>query len=89
MADERITTVSDGTTVHTTVTDAPRTGGGGWLLGLIAVLLLGALVYFFAVQSGSVTNKNNAVAGAAKDVGDAARDVGNAARDAADDLKKR
>ncbi|PLK26241.1 hypothetical protein [Novosphingobium sp. TH158] len=85
MDDERITSVSDDGSTHTTVT---RSSGGGWMIGLIAILLLGVAIYFFAIQSDSTADRNRAVSEAAKDVGDAARNVGDAAKDAADELKK-
>ncbi len=91
MADEHITTTStpDGRTTHTTVSGgASSSSGMGWLIGLVLVALLGIGIYYFAQQSSSEANMNNAVAGAAQDVGDAAQTAGTAAKDAADSLKK-
>jgi hypothetical protein len=89
VSEEHITTVTsaDGSTKHTTVTSGGR-NVGSWLLGLAALILLGFGIYYFAMQSGSQARKDNAVAGAAQDVGAAARDVGAAAKDAADSLNK-
>lgn len=88
MADEHITTTTspDGNTSHTTVSSGGS--GAGWLFGLIAIVLLGFGIYYFAMQSNSTAKKDNAVAAAAADIGNAAQDVGNAAQDAADNVKK-
>ena len=88
MADEHITTTTspDGNTSHTNVSSGG--GGAGWLFGLIAVVLLGFGIYFFAMQSDSSSKKDNAITAAAQDVGSAAQDVGNAAQDAANNVKK-
>lgn len=91
MADEHITThtAPDGST-HTTVVDRGETssGGGGLILGLLALVLVAVGVYYFAGMSNSEANKNNAVAEAAKDVGNAAQTVGNAAEDAVSSVSK-
>ena len=88
MADEHITTTTspDGNTSHTTVSSG--SSGGSWLFGLIAVVLLGIGVYYFAMRTNTTSAKDNAITAAAKDVGDAAKDVGNAAQDAANNAKK-
>ena len=88
MSDEHITTTTspDGNVSHTTVSGG--SSGAGWLFGLIAVVLIGFGVYYFAMQSNSSANKDNAIAGAAQDIGNAAKDVGNAAQDAASNVKK-
>ena len=90
MADEQITTTTspDGNTSHTTVSTSGGGGGAGWLFGLIAVVLLGFGIYYFAMQSDSSAKKDNAITAAAQDVGNAAKDVGNAAQDAASSVKK-
>ena len=90
MSDEHITTTTspDGNTSHTTVSGGGSGSGAGWLFGLIAVVLIGFAVYYFAMQSNSTANKDNAVAAAAQDIGNAAKDVGNAAQDAASNVKK-
>ena len=89
MADEQITTTTspDGNTSHTTVSTSDG-GGAGWLFGLIAVVLLGFGIYYFAMQSDSSAKKDNAITAAAQDVGNAAKDVGNAAQEAASSVKK-
>ena len=88
MSDEHITTTTspDGQTSHTTVSSG--SSGGSWLFGLITVVLLGFGIYYFAMQSNSTANKDNAVAAAAADIGNAAQDVGKAAQDAASSVKK-
>lgn len=90
MSDEHITTTTspDGSVSHTTVSGGSSSSGAGWLFGLIAVVLLGFGIYYFAMQSNSSANKDNAVAAAAQDIGNAAKDVGNAAQDAASEVKK-
>lgn len=92
MAEERITTRStpDGRTTHTTITsDAPRSGGGmGWVFGLVLLVLVGIGIYYFSQQSESEATMNNAVAGAAQDVGDAAQTAGDAAKQSADSFKQ-
>ena len=90
MADEQITTTTspDGNTSHTTVSTSGSGGGAGWLFGLIAVVLLGFGIYYFAMQSDSSAKKDNAITAAAQDVGNAAKDVGNAAQEAASSVKK-
>ena len=92
MADENITThtAPDGST-HTTVIDRGETrsgGGGGLILGLLALVLVAVGIYYFAGMSGSEANKDNAVAEAARDVGNAAQSVGGAAKDAASSVSK-
>ena len=85
MTEERITEVETPSgNVHTTHTVVERSGGGGsgWLIAI--VLILAALVggYFLMQGTNASTNKDNAIAGAASDVGDAAHKVGNAAENA-------
>ena len=94
MSEERITTTETPSgqthTTHTTlIDDGGRSGGGsGWLIGIVLLLAVVAGIWYFSTVSGSQTAKNNAIAGAASDVGDAAKQVGNAAENAADNLKK-
>ena len=91
MSDEHITTTTspDGRVSHTTVSGGSSgSSGAGWLFGLIAVVLIGFGIYYFAMQSNSTSRKDNAVAAAAQDIGNAAKDVGNAAQDAASNVKK-
>ncbi len=95
MSDDQITTqtAADGAT-HTTVVTG-NSGGGKWLFGLLALILVGAGVYFLAGMANSESAKNNAITQAAKDVGNAADnvgaaagEVGDAAKDATDTAKK-
>lgn len=89
MAEERITEVhtpEGNTHTHTTVIDdgVTRSGGGsGWLIAIVLILAVIAGIYFFSNMSRSQSAKDNAIAGAARDVGNAAEDVGAAAKDAA------
>ena len=58
-------------------------------LVLIAIVLLIAVIgglYLFSQNSSSENAKDNAVAGAAQDVGNAATKIGNAAENAADNV---
>ena len=95
MSEERITTtetpLGDTHTTHTTVIDdgGSRGGGSGWFIGLILLIAVIGGIWYFSQVSGSQTTKDNAIAGAAQDVGNAAQQVGNAAEDAADSLKKK
>jgi hypothetical protein len=92
MAEERVVEVqhpNGNTTTHTTVYDSPRSGGGaGWLIAVILVIAVVAGVYFISGMSSSQTAKDNAIAGAAKDVGKAATNIGKAAGTAADKVDK-
>lgn len=95
MSEERITTTETPSgethTTHTTVIDdgGARGGGSGWLIGLVLLIAVIGGIWYFSQVSGSQTAKDNAIAGAAQDVGNAAQQVGNAAQDAADSLKKK
>lgn len=88
MTEERITeteTPSGNThTTHTVITDEKRSGGSGWLIVLIVLLAVGVAIWFFAQQSDSEIAKDNAVAGAATEIGEAAGQVGDAAQEAGD-----
>ena len=89
MSDERITTYE--TPGHTTVIhEGPaRSGsGGGWLLGIVALIAVLAAVYLLAVRGDSQTARDNAIAQAANQVATAANQVGDAAQDAASNLHK-
>lgn len=89
MAEERITEVetpAGASRTHTTViSDNPRSGGGGvmWLVLFVLIVVAAVALFYLSGMSGSEVAKDNAVAGAAQDVGDAAQQVGDAAQDAA------
>ena len=95
MADER-TTVTENTTAdpvhpadttrHTTVVTEKRSGGSGWVIALIVLLIAAAVGYFALRASDAEVAKDNAVENAANQVGSAAESVGDAAQDAADNL---
>lgn len=90
MAEERITETETPAgnvhTTHTVVTDdgARRSGGSGWVIALVLIVVAIVGFYLFSQQSGSEIAKDNAVAEAANDVGAAAQNVGEAAKDAVD-----
>jgi hypothetical protein len=92
MTEERITRVEgeDGTdtTTHTTVIhdDRPRSSGAGWVIAIVLVIAVIAGIYLFSQTSGSEIARDNAIAGAAEEVGDAASQVGDAAQQAADSI---
>lgn len=72
---------------HTTIyEDRPRSGrgGAGWFIAIVVALALAAALYFIANMSNSRATRDNAIAGAASDVGAAARKIGNAAETAID-----
>jgi len=89
MTEERITRVEnpDGNT-HTTTTivndGAPRRSGGGATWFVLFLVLVAVLVgiWAFTQMGGAEINKDNAIAGAADQVGAAAENVGDAAQDA-------
>ncbi|OBX18298.1 hypothetical protein A9995_12510 [Erythrobacter sp. QSSC1-22B] len=89
MTEERITETrtpsGDTHTTQTVITDEKR-GGSGWVIALIAVLAIGVAVWFFSQQSQSEIARDNAVAGAAGEIGAAAGEVGDAAQRAADSV---
>ena len=91
MTEERITEVrtpeGDTHTTHTTVvSDEPRGGGSGWLIALVLIIALVVGIWAFSTMGGAEVAKDDAIAGAANDVGDAAQSVGDAAQDAADSV---
>ena len=93
MAEERITeieTPSGNThTSHTIVDrDGGSRGGAGWLIAIVLVLALLIGGYFLMQSTGSDVAKDNAIAGAAQDIGNAAQQVGDAAQDAANNVAK-
>ena len=94
MAEERITEVqtpSGGSHTHTTVISEPRSGSGGamWVIVLVLIVVAALAVFYLSGLSGSGAAKNDAIAGAAEDVGNAAGQVGDAAQDAADAVRDR
>lgn len=90
VTEERITEVETPSgnthTTHTVVhDDTPRTGGGsGWLIALVLIVVAIVGFYLFSQQSDSEIARDNAIAGAANEVGEAAQNVGDAAKDAVD-----
>ena len=83
MTEERITEVETPSgNVHTTHTVVESGGGSGWLIAIVLILAVLVGGYFLMQNTNASANKDNAIAGAAKDVGDAAGKVGNAAQDA-------
>ena len=85
MTEERITEVETPSgNVHTTHTVVELSGGGGsgWLIAIVLILAVLVGGYFLMQGTNASTNKDNAIAGAASDIGDAAQKVGNAADNA-------
>ena len=87
MTEERITEVETPSgNVHTTHTvienDRSSGGGSGWLMAIVLILAVLVGGYFLMQGTKASSNKDNAIAGAANDVGDAAKKVGNAAENA-------
>ncbi|MBL4858977.1 MAG: hypothetical protein JKY36_07270 [Erythrobacter sp.] len=88
MTEERITETrtpsGDTHTTHTVVTDGEsrRSGGSGWVIALIVLVLAVGAIFIFSPMSGAEVAKDNAVAEAATEVGEAAGQVGDAAQNA-------
>ena len=88
MVEERITETRtpDGNThtTHTVVSDSPENRGGGakWMIILLLVVAVIAGIFFFSQASDAEIAKDNAIAGAAEEVGNAASQVGDAAEQA-------
>lgn len=83
MTEERITEVETPSgNVHTTRTVVSGGGGSGWLIAVVLILAVLVGGYFLMQGTNASANKDDAIAGAAKDVGDAANKVGDAAQDA-------
>ncbi len=82
----RETRTPDGST-HTTIireTQAPRRGGGSTALVLLVLLVVVAIGAFVMLRGqDSEIARDNAIAGAAEQVGESAQRVGNAVEDAA------
>ena len=70
-------------TTHTVVDSGARSGGSGWMIALLLLIALGVGGYFLMQGTDASSNKDNAIAAAADDVGNAAQKVGDAAQDAA------
>ncbi|MCL6251198.1 hypothetical protein M3P36_09105 [Altererythrobacter sp. KTW20L] len=93
MSEERITEIHDddgATHTHTTIVRDPapeRRGSMGfiWLILLVAIIAVAALVIFNQMGTAEVA-KDNAVAGAAAEVGTAASQVGDAVEQGVDNL---
>ena len=92
MSEERITRTEtpDGNT-HTETTivrDREPAGGGSKAWVFLAILAIVAIVGFLVISqvSDAEIARDNAIAGAANDVGDAAQKAGDAAEDVARDL---
>lgn len=95
MAEERIVTTEPRedypTATHTTIvheTAPPRSGGSGWLIGIVLLIAVIAGIFLFSRYSTSEAAKDSAVAEAAGEVGAAASQVGDAAQDAANSLAR-
>lgn len=88
MTEERITETrtpsGDTHTTHTVVTDGEsrRSGGSGWVIALIVLVLAIGAIFIFSQMSGAEVAKDNAVAGAANEVGEAAQEAGEAVENA-------
>lgn len=88
MTEERITEHTDSTgnthTTHTVVHDGEqrRQGGTNWVLLLLVLAVAVVGIWFLTQMSGAEVAKDNAVAGAADEVGQAAGQVGDAAQNA-------
>lgn len=93
MTEERITETTDSVgnthTTHTVVTDGERRGSGtSWgLIIILLVLAIGAFVVF-TQMSGAEVAEDNAIAGAADQVGEAAGQVGDAAQNAGEAVEE-
>lgn len=95
MVEERITTVEPEAgqgappVHHTTIVSDERSRGGspGWFVGIVILLALVAGIYFFTDLSKSETAKDNAIAGAAEEVGHAANKAGTAVEQAGEAVK--
>lgn len=88
MAEETITThdpVDTAPTTHTTIIREAGSSGSGMGIILAVILLVAVIggIYLFSQKSASENARDNAIAGAANDVGNAASKIGDAAQDAA------
>ena len=80
-----VETPSGNTHTTRTVIDggSARSGGSGWMIALLLLIALAVGAYFLMQGTDASSNKDNAIAAAADDVGNAAQKVGDAAQDAA------
>ena len=87
---EIVTETPDGRTrTHTTVVQTEsRSRAGTWMLVFVLALLVIAAIWAFTSLGDAEIAKDNAIAGAAGQVGEAAAQVGDAAQDAADTLEQ-
>jgi hypothetical protein len=95
MVDERITERTDATgtvterTIETSNSAEPRAsvgGGSSVFMIFLLVIAIAIALYIYSGMSKTEARKDDAVAGAASDIGDAAKDVGAAAKKAADNI---
>lgn len=93
MTEERVIERTDASgnvterTIERSTGERSGSGIGSTLLWLIfAALVVSVAAYFAAGMSKSESKKDEAIAGAASDIGDAAKDVGDSAKKAADKL---
>ncbi|MFW2350711.1 hypothetical protein [Qipengyuania sp.] len=87
MTEERITETTDAVgnthTTHTVVTDGgTRSGGTNWALILLVLVIAVVGIFFLTQMNNAEVTKDNAIAGAADEVGEAANQVGEAAQGA-------
>jgi flagellar basal body-associated protein FliL len=68
---------------RTVVVNADRgRSGSGWVIAIVLLVALIIGIVFFTQMSNTEAAKDNAIAGAAQDVGQAAQNVGDAAKSA-------
>ncbi len=77
MSEETATDVPASST-HTTVIREDGSGGAGWVIAIVLLIAVIAGIYFYSRASSSQSAKDNAIAGAAKDIGGAAKKAGDA-----------
>lgn len=81
--------ITERTIERTPVEAQTRSGSGGAFLWIVVVIIAGLIAaYFFSTMAESESRKDEAVAGAANDIGDAAKSVGDSVEKAADKLTK-
>ncbi|MCB2059506.1 MAG: hypothetical protein R3E09_14310 [Novosphingobium sp.] len=92
MSEDQVRTVEtpEGQTTHTTIVTekGSERSSSGWLIAIALLIAVVAGVYLLTQVSQVEAVKDNAIAGAAADVGDAAQKVGNAAQDVADEVTR-